>query len=186
MSLSVLFTKLNKFDNESFTYIVQYCLSHHTQSISDISSINQIILNSLPYDSPEILILEVISLIKTVFYNRFSNKFKNEMMNSGINSQKSEIFYDLCLKNKENLMKLDETCAFYDGNEYKKLSNIEITTNMPVFNSNNQGKIDNKQQYFNLSLDFEGDFKSVRMDKSMGSRFFQEIEKIQEALDRLY
>ena len=189
-----LFLFLNNINNDSFTELIETVVKYYPNKYN--SNNNQIIIyliksydQHLSHTSSELIFRELKDLINKSFYNRLTNKTKTELINDGLQSEKADLLFSL-LSNYPDLYTIINEYAINDHEN--KIYDFKITTQMPILKTNNDQTFDTlskdiKQQELLLKLDLGNDeIAQISMNKKMTSKLFEEIEKLQEALDKLY
>lgn len=189
----VLFLFLNNIQNESFTELIESVLKYYPDRYNNRNIQNIIYLiksfdqhNS--NDSSELIFRELKDLINKSFYNRLTNKIKSEIVNDGLLSEKADLLFSLLSNYSEKYSIKDQYALSENEN---KILDFEVITQMPILKTNSitldSLNKDIKQQEILLKLDLgKEDIAQISMNKKMSSKLFEEIEKLQEALDKLY
>ena len=186
---------MNEIENSRFSQIIQLVIESvsfeaNHEKLTNVSKIFNSIFAA--EKTPLAIYRKLKSLVHFCVYNRFSKKFKNDMLTLGLKQEKIDILCDLVKIDIDNLndkLKNTELTAY--------LQDFEIKTEMPVSSTNYQvsseskstPNIDYKKQSLNINFTIhDGGNKELffSLEKGQLVNFYEEIEKIQEKLDKLY
>lgn len=189
-------SKINNLDNENLSGLFNLILDDLTNEINNekISSINNIISALFGNEINSTLFFRQAKyLINKGLYNRLSKKYRNDLLSLNFNQEKTDLLIEL--------MKtyIDKIAEINKKSEMKEdiVKDFEIQTTMPVYTTNyhiKEEKLneDYKKQTLTLKLELENKNSNnnkelfIEMNKSQLVNFYEEIEKIQEKLDKLY
>lgn len=185
---------INKSDEEKLVTCVNFLIENYNtemdydQIVHVNNSINALYGNHLDANSFR---RQMKYLTNKGLYNRLSKKYRNDLIALGFDEDKVNILIELQKNFYENNVKKNE-------NEEKQkdlfVKDFEIKTEMPVYTSNYKIKEENinndlKKQNVVLNLNIGNQTKSERMmlmiNKTQLINFYEQIEKIQENLDKL-
>ena len=143
--------------------------------------------------NPLIIFRKLKSLVHCCIYNRFSKKFKNDMLTLGFKQDKLDILSDLVKLNIESLndkLKISEMTSYLKDFQIKTEMPISFTNYKTATNNNDIQNIDYKKQCLNMNLTIHHNSENkevfFEVSKSQLLNFYEEIEKIQEKIDKLY
>lgn len=132
-------------------------------------------------------------LINKAICNRVSKKLRDDLSNLKLNNERIEVISSLI---KLNYNKINNENRQKQKKNYYEANDIHIETVMPVYNTNKMKQKgenkDIKQQSLILNFDLlsasSKEFKSSQfeLDKNQLRSLYEEIEKAQEKLDKLY
>ena len=141
----------------------------------------------------ELFLRQIKYLINKGIYGRIIKKFKNDLAELGISQEKIDIISEVFKKYYEINLEKNEN---YNKKNKLYLKDFDMFTEMPCHYSNydlyknDEKNEDIKKQnlFINLRLS-EGDKKDVNeviaFDKNKMIAFFEQIEKIQEIIDKM-
>lgn len=189
----VLFLFLNNIQNDSFSELIDSVLKYYpdrynSRIIQNILFLIKSLDQQYTNESSELIFRELKDLINKSFYNRLTNKIKTELVNEGLLSEKADLLF-LLLSNYSDKYSIKDEYTLSKAEN--KINDFEIITQMPILKTNSIMRDslnkDIKQQELLLKLDLgKDDITQISMNKKMSSKLFEEIEKLQEALDKLY
>jgi hypothetical protein len=177
---------INLIDSERYSTLISLIIENYNEDISNdkLVYITNIISTIFGHDINSSNIYRKIKyLINKGIYNRFTKKYKIDLINLGLNESRVDEIINIAKNSAGELYKPTKT-------NHNTLKDVQITTNMPVYTSNyniaNDGS-DLKKQKILLKFDYTSETSSlIEMNKTQLFSFYQEIEKIQEKLDKLY
>lgn len=184
---------INDLENSRYSQIISLVIENISYEIDHekLANMNKIFNSIFSVEkSPLIFYRKLKSLVHCCVYNRFSKKFKNDLLGLGFKQDKLDILCDLVKIDIENL---NEKLKNSGLNSY--LKDFSINTEMPVsytsyeVSSKDSKNVDYKKQYLNINFSVhEENDKEIffNMNKGQLLNFYEEIEKIQEKLDKLY
>ena len=186
---------LNDLENSRYSQIISLVIESVSFEIDHekLANINKIFNSIFPLEkNPVIIYRKLKSLVHCCVYNRFSKKFKNDLLALGFRQDKIDIMCDMI---KIDIDNLNEKLKNSGLNSY--LKDFQINTEMPVSYSNYEvspvnkdaKNVDYKKQQINFNFTVhDGSDKEIffNMNKGQLLNFYEEIEKIQEKLDKLY
>jgi len=187
---------MNELENYHFSQLISLVIENLSYDINHekLSYISKIFHTIFAVEkNPLNIYRKLKSLIHCCIYNRFSKKFKNEMLTLGFKQDKLDILCDLV---KPNIDSLNDKLKISELTSY--LKDFEIKTEMPISFTNYKistenkdiQNIDYKKQSLNMNLTINNNRENkeifFEISKSQLLSFFEEIEKIQEKLDKLY
>jgi hypothetical protein len=182
----VFINDLNSIDSDRFTFLISLVIENHTEEMNNdkLETITKSISSIFGHDINSSNIYRKLKyMINKGLYNRFTKKYKNDLINLGLDESRVD-----------EIINIAKESTFEPGKNNKTETNIvkdiQITTNMPVYSSNyniTEDGADLKKQKVVLKLDYNNDDSTlIEMNKNQLFTFYQEIEKIQEKLDKLY
>lgn len=198
---------VNFLNEEKFSQFIHYLLENYEDDVTDqhkISLISKIIsslFGSQVIPDANHFYRQIKYLVNKGVYNRVSKKFKNDLLNIEISETKIDIVVD-ALK-----LHLDRINHFNKSNDQIStnliVSDFEIKTEMPVGSSKNEminevGCLNEDIKKQNVIIKFNlkskllqnGKLKNdnlvFQMDKPKLIDFYEQVEKMQEKLDKLY
>ena len=190
--------RINKLDMNKFIDIIKDILQglNYDVKFDKLNSFSTLIQNYVGESNSLTFYREIRYLINKGVFNKLSKKFKTDLLQLGFTQEKIDVFSDLV---KDYIVLFNEENKQQEKSNICELKDFIITTEMPVNFSNYQFKSDkmnttnNDMKKQNLLFNFEakdGNNNSknlmFEMDKVQLSTFYEEIEKIQEKLDKLY
>jgi hypothetical protein len=185
-----LIKDLNSIDDERFTTLISLIIESYNEEIANdrLVYITNIISTIFGHEINASNIYRKIKyLINIGIFNRFTKKYKNDLLNLNLDENRADEIITIAKENPSigEIYKLNKT-------NNNILKDVQITTNMPVYTSNyninaTEDGSDLKKQKIMFKFDYTSDSSTlVEMNKSQFFSFYQEIEKIQEKLDKLY
>ena len=185
---------ISEIENSKFSQLINFVVEGYSYEINHekLTNISKSFQSIFGNDkNPLTIYRKLKSLIHSCVYNRFSKKFKTELLNLGLKQEKVEILCEIVKVDLENLNEKLKTSEFTSY-----LKDFEIKTEMPVLftnykvlNEETQNQDYKKQSIdINLIINENNENKEIffEMNKSQLVNFHEEIEKIQEKLDKLY
>lgn len=190
---------INNLENEKLAGIVNYILENFESSFDQekLANFTKVITAlCLDVDSNKFL-RQLRYLINKGTYNRLFKKFKNDLLSINLSEEKIDLMIDIQRNYLEKINQINKKEKSKIGNSnYTILKDFEVKTEMPVFNTNykikNEKSMNNdiKKQNLILNLKLQDEVGPnnliLQMDKAQLINFYEEIEKIQEKLDKLY
>jgi len=196
---SLTIKKINRLDMNKFIDITKEIIQgiNYEVSYDRLNNFSNLIHNYIGEDNSLTFYREIRYLINKGIFNKLSKKFKAEMLELGFSQEKVDVFCDLL---KNSIETFNEFNKNQDKYNVVELKDFQVKTEMPVNFSNyplqssnvvNNVNNDMKKQHliFNfVTSDNKSETKNLifQMDKSQLGSFYEEIEKIQEKLDKLY
>ena len=181
---------INSIDIDRYSSLISFIIENYTEEISNdkLAYITNIISSIFGHDSNSTNIYRKLKyLINKGIYNRFTKKYKLDLLNIGFDENKIDEIINIA-KETPSLGELYKSTK----SNTNILKDVQITTNMPVYSSNYnidpaKDGSDIKKQKLLIKFDYSSDTSSlIEMNKNQLFTFYQEIEKIQEKLDKLY
>lgn len=186
---------LNDFNDELFEKLSVLIASHYPNDFSKElnSKVNSLIAES-GFDtlkfSTEYAYREIKSLVSRALFSRLSNKAKGEFIKEGLSDSKVSILFTSLQMYNEKALSEEEISL----NDNEIIYDFELKTEMPLAKTNNHlvntkdvFNQDFKQQEFILQLDLGiGKVNNLTGNKQTMIYMFEQIEKLQEAIDKLY
>jgi hypothetical protein len=186
----IFINDINTIDLDRFTSLINLIIENYSEEISNnkLTHITNFITTIFGHDTNSNNIFRKLKyIINKGIYNRFTKKYKLDLINLGLEENKID---EIINSAKEN----STLGEIYKSNKTTTniLKDVQITTNMPVYSSNYsidpaKDGSDLKKQNLLIKFDYSSDSSSlIEMNKNQLFTFYQEIEKIQEKLDKLY
>jgi hypothetical protein len=182
----VFINNLNSIDTDRLSSLISLVIDNHSEDMNNdkLEKISETISAIFGHDINSSNIYRKLKyLINKGLYNRFTKKYKNDLINLGLDESLVDEIINIA---KESTIEPSKTIK----TETNILKDIQITTNMPVYSSNyntTQDGADLKKQKLVIKFDYTNNNSSlIEMNKNQLFSFYQEIEKIQEKLDKLY
>jgi len=187
---------VNNLENEKFGEFVNLLVENFENDLSHqkISNFSKFFSTSIiEIDSTKFL-RQLKYLVNKGTYNRLSKKYKQDLLRIHMNEDKIDIMIEIQRVYFENFNLINKR----EGEMLKNiiLKDFEIKTEMPICNTNYNVKsnfslnedIKKQNLIVNLNLLSSENFTNlvVQIDKSQLINMYEEIEKIQEKLDKLY
>lgn len=190
----IFINRLNSLDDEKFNYIINYTLENYQidSNHEQIAYFCKIIATLFGNEIDSLHFLRQIKyLVNKGSYNRLTKKFKNDLLLLNMNENKIDNLIEI---QKNYFEKINEINKRENSDNYL-VEDFSVKTLMPVHTTNynlknNDKNIlneDLKKQNILIKLDIK-DHESlqIQMDKTKLINFYEEMEKIQEKLDKLY
>jgi hypothetical protein len=197
---------VNFLDDEKFSQFINYLLENYEDDtdqnkISIYSKIISSLFGGQLIPDENHFYRQIKYLVNKGVYNRVSKKFKNDLLSLEISETKIEIVVEAIKPHLEKIYNLNKIKDQISTNLI--VTDFEIKTEMPVSTSkyemiNEVGSLNEDTKKQNVILKFNLKNKLVikdklsngnlvfQMDKTKLIDFYEQVEKIQEKLDKLY
>ncbi len=197
---------VNSLEEEKFNQFVNYFVDKYEddtdqEKISHYSKIISSLFGSQVVLDPNHFYRQVKYLINKAIYNRVSKKFKNDLLSIEMAEGKIDIIIEAVKLNLERINSANKSNDQISNNLI--VTDFEMRTEMPVSTSNYElsneaGALNDDAKKQNLIIKFNLKSKSnedekicnsslaFQMDKTKLIDFYEQVEKIQEKLDKLY
>jgi hypothetical protein len=179
---------INSIDIDRYSSLISFIIEYYSEEITNdkLAYITNIISSIFGHDINSTSIYRKLKyLINKGIYNRFTKKYKLDLINLGLDENKIDEIINIA-KESPSLGELYKSTK----SNTNILKDVQITTNVPIYSSNysiNQDGSDIKKQKLLIKFDYSSDTSSlIEINKNQLFTFYQEIEKIQEKLDKLY
>ncbi len=179
---------VNSIDEENFDLVIKFVLENYEETIEAnlLASVERVIKSLITQDHDSLnLYRQFKYLVNKAVYNRLSKKFKNDILAIGIQEDKIDKIIELVRVYIDNISK--------GGVERNTIKDFEIKTQMPVYKSEYNLKKNNispnedvNKQNVLIKFNLEKEILFLEMDKIDMTNFYEQVEKIQEKLDKLY
>ncbi len=191
--------KINNCDLERLSSVLNYMLENYKDEVNSeyLNKMNKAVSSLLTSESDSNNFSRQLKyLINWAVYSRISKKFKNDLLALNFENRAIEL---ICSSVREYLEEINNQNKINDlKNNSFIIKDFEIKTEMPIIQTkyeikNNSDKNEDlKKQKLLLKLNIQQnnptEYQSLvlEMDKNKLISFNEEIEKIQEKLDKLY
>lgn len=187
--------KLNSFDESTIESLIKLMLEHYDIELTydKIEYLNQAVKSMYSSEAnPEHFIRQLKYLINKGIYNRLLKKYKSDLAVLGIKLEIIDLITDLQKKYYEENQRKNEVKS---KEETPTVKDFSIKTEMPVYYSNYPLEIEGKNNEdikkqnvilnFKLMEDNKDNDYMLKIEKDKLIQFFEQIEKIQEKIDKL-
>lgn len=187
--------KLNSLDEGTINSLIKLMLEHYDIELTyeKIEYLNQEVKTMYSSEAnPEHFIRQLKYLINKGIYNRLLKKYKNDLAEIGIKAEIIELITDLQKKAYEENQRKNEAKS---KNETATVKDFSIETEMPVSYSDYPLEIEGKNNedvkkqnvIFNFKLveDNKNSDHMFKIEKDKLIQFYEQIEIIQEKIDKL-
>jgi len=202
-------SKINKLEMNKFIDITKEIIQglNYNVSFDKLNNFSTLIQNYIGEANSLTFYRELRYLINKGVFNKISKKFKADLLELGFSQEKIDVFCDL-LKNYiesfNEFNKQEEKSNLYELKDFQVKTEMPVNyTNYPIKTENIVNVTNNDMKKQNLIFNFvttdknkssetekseKSETKNLifEMDKTQLSSFYEEIEKIQEKLDKLY
>jgi hypothetical protein len=205
----IFINKTNQIDDEQFANLANLILENYNNeaTLEQISYLTRYISDAYGNEIDSATTLRKLKyLVHKGMYNRLSKKFKNDLLSINLEESKIEVLIEV---QKNYFEKIAEQMKKNGESQNLKVRDFQVTTNMPVYTSNYKLKQDGfpslnedlKKQNLLINFQLSGP-QNIEESENLGNQnnknlvleinkldlinFYEEIEKIQEKLDKLF